>query len=133
MSSLSVFRHVFTLAYTFSNLFFALISLCKLSCFIHSEITSNMQECIRIYYSMFIRSSTCFERHTAHHQEHKNCTSSLWFYMRVRLLDVEVAGRCRVNLYGIYTYIYIYIYIYKHGKVSNKDPSHISTVEFNYI
>jgi hypothetical protein len=52
-----------------------------------------MQQCTRIYYSMFIWSLACFERHTAHHQELKNCTGSLWFYIRVRLLDVEVAGR----------------------------------------
>jgi len=50
-----------------------------------------MQECIRIYYSMFIWSSTCFKQQTAHHQELKNCISSLWCYMCVRLLDVEVA------------------------------------------
>jgi len=48
-----------------------------------------MQQCIRIYYSMFIWSSTCFERHTAHHQELKNCTSSLWFYIRGRFLDQQ--------------------------------------------
>jgi len=52
---------------------------------IHTKITNKMQQCIRIYYSMFIWSSTCFERHTAHRQEPKNCTSEV--------LDVEVAGR----------------------------------------
>jgi len=31
---------------------------------------------------MFINCSTCFERHTAHHQELKNCNLSLWFYIR---------------------------------------------------
>jgi len=29
---------------------------------------------------MFLNFSTCFERHTAHHQELKNCNCSLWFY-----------------------------------------------------
>jgi len=43
-----------------------------------------MQQCIRIYYSMLIWSSTCLERHTAHHQEPKNWISSLWFYICVR-------------------------------------------------
>jgi hypothetical protein len=60
---------------------------------IHTEITNKMQQCISIYYSVFIWSSTCFERHTAHHHELKNSTSSLWFYIHVRVLDVEVAGQ----------------------------------------
>jgi hypothetical protein len=34
------------------------------------EITNKMQPCNRIYYSKTsIEGSTCFERHTAHHQE----------------------------------------------------------------
>jgi len=65
-----------------------------------------MQQCIRIYYSMFIWSSTCFERHTAHHQELKNCTSSPWFYIRVRLLDVEVdADSVQLNVQQPQTYV----------------------------
>jgi hypothetical protein len=32
---------------------------------------------------MFLNSSTCFQRHTAHHQELKNCNCSLWFYIRL--------------------------------------------------
>jgi hypothetical protein len=31
--------------------------------------SNKMQQCIKIYYSIFILSSTCFGRHTAHHQE----------------------------------------------------------------
>jgi hypothetical protein len=31
---------------------------------------------------MFLNCSTCFGRHTAHHQEFKNCNFSLWFYIR---------------------------------------------------
>jgi len=38
---------------------------------VHTEIASKMQQCIKIYYSMFIWSSTCFGWHTAHHQELK--------------------------------------------------------------
>ena len=30
---------------------------------------------------MFLNCSTCFERHTAHRQELKNCNCSLWFYI----------------------------------------------------
>jgi len=32
-----------------------------------------------------VNCSTCFERHTAHHQELTNCNCSLWFYMRLWL------------------------------------------------
>jgi hypothetical protein len=34
---------------------------------------------------MFLNCSTCFERHTAHHQELKNCNYSIWFYIRLWL------------------------------------------------
>jgi len=34
---------------------------------------------------MFLNCSTCFERHTLHHQELKNCNCSLWFYIRLWL------------------------------------------------
>jgi hypothetical protein len=34
---------------------------------------------------MFLNCSTCFGRHSAHHQELKNCNCSLWFYTRLRL------------------------------------------------
>jgi len=34
---------------------------------------------------MFLNCSTCCERHTAHHQELKNCNCSLWFYIRLWL------------------------------------------------
>jgi len=35
-----------------------------------------MQQCIKIYYSMFIRSSSCFGRHAAHHQELKTALAA---------------------------------------------------------
>jgi hypothetical protein len=46
----------------------------------------------------FIYSSTCFGRPHAHHQEFKDCSSSLWFYRRsvvIAVLSVVVgpAGR----------------------------------------
>jgi len=34
-----------------------------------SRNTNKMQLCNRIYYSKVFKGSTCFERHTAHHQE----------------------------------------------------------------
>jgi hypothetical protein len=45
---------------------------------IHNKIANKMQQCITIYYFMFIYGSMCFGLHTAHHRE-RNCTSSLWF------------------------------------------------------
>ena len=33
--------------------------------------SNKMQQCIKMYYSIFIWSSTCFGRHTAHYQEPK--------------------------------------------------------------
>jgi len=38
---------------------------------IHTEKSNKMQQCMKIYYSILIWSSTCFGRHTAHHQEPK--------------------------------------------------------------
>jgi hypothetical protein len=34
---------------------------------------------------MFLNCSTCFGRHTSHHQELKNCNCSFWFYIRLWL------------------------------------------------
>ena len=43
-----------------------------------------MQQCIKIYYSMFIWSSTCFGRHAAHHQELKTAPAASDFaYVKV--------------------------------------------------
>jgi len=42
---------------------------------IHTEKSNKMQQCINIYYFIFIWSSTCFGRHTAHHQEPKTAAS----------------------------------------------------------
>ena len=44
---------------------------------------------------MFLNCSTCFQRHTAHHQELKNCNCSLWFYIRLWLPAVVTAERKR--------------------------------------
>ena len=46
---------------------------------IHTEKSNKMQQCIIIYYSMFIRSSTCFGRHTDHHQEPKTALAAAGF------------------------------------------------------
>jgi hypothetical protein len=46
---------------------------------IHTEKSNKMQQCIKIYYSIFICSSTCFGRHIAHRQEPKTALA-LHFY-----------------------------------------------------
>jgi len=68
----------FTLWYYLSalNSFMIIQAAYKYSCPVHTEIANKMQQFIKIYYSMFIWSSTCFGRHTTRHQELKNCTSS---------------------------------------------------------
>ena len=53
---------------------------------IRTEIANKMQQCIKIYYSIFIWSSTCFGRHTAHHRELKTAPAASGFAY-VRLLD----------------------------------------------
>jgi len=50
-------------------------------------ITKKMRPCSRIIIPMCLNRSTCFERHTAHHQEPKNCNCSLWFYIRFWLSE----------------------------------------------
>jgi len=40
-----------------------------------------VQKSLQYYYLTFIYSSTCFGRPHALHQEHNNCSSSLWFYL----------------------------------------------------
>jgi len=45
----------------------------------HSKKSNKMQQCIRIYYSIFIWSSLCFGRHTAHHQEPKTALAASGF------------------------------------------------------
>jgi hypothetical protein len=47
---------------------------------IHKEKSNKMQKCIKnFYYSIFIWRSTCFGRHTAHHQEPKTALTASGF------------------------------------------------------
>jgi len=46
---------------------------------IHKELANKMQQCNKICYSTFIWSSTCFGRHTAHHQELKTALAASGF------------------------------------------------------
>jgi hypothetical protein len=46
---------------------------------VHTEKSNKMQQCIKIYYSIFIWSSTCFRRHTAYHQGPKTALAASGF------------------------------------------------------
>jgi hypothetical protein len=46
-----------------------------------------MQQFLQFIILTFIYSSTCFGRPHAHHQKLNDCSSSLWFYLRL----VEIA------------------------------------------
>jgi len=52
------------------------------------ETTNKMQTCNRIYYTKFIEGSTCFERHTAYHQELQTVFAASGLYTHV------VTARC---------------------------------------
>ena len=58
-----------------------------------------MQQFLKFfYYLSFKYSSTCFGHPYAHHQEHNNCSSSIWFYrwsvvVAVLLVMVEPVTR----------------------------------------
>jgi len=57
----------------------------------HSTIQINHQPdaaIFRFIILMFIYSSTCFGRSPSHHQELNDCSSSLWFYLRIVVIAV---------------------------------------------
>jgi len=74
---------------------------------IHTEIANKTQHCIKIYYSMFIWSSTCFGRHTSHHQELKTalaasgfaCVKGCW---TLWLLDADSVQQCIKIYYSMF-------------------------------
>ena len=47
-----------------------------------------MQQFLQFIILMFVYSCTCFGRSIAHHQELNDCNSSLWFYLRIVVIDV---------------------------------------------
>jgi len=47
-----------------------------------------MQQFLQFIILTFIYSSTCFGRPHARHQELNNCSSSLWFYIRIVVIAV---------------------------------------------
>jgi len=51
----------------------------------------------KFYYSIFIWNSTCFGRHTAHHQEHKTALAASGFFIRGKLLGRVFGGRCQAH------------------------------------
>jgi len=51
-----------------------------------------MKQCTEIYYSIFIWSSACFRRHTAHHQEPKTALAASG--LRTWKVVGRVVARC---------------------------------------
>jgi hypothetical protein len=47
-----------------------------------------MQQFFQFIILTFIYSSTCFWRPHTHHQELNNCSSNLWFYLRIVVIAV---------------------------------------------
>jgi hypothetical protein len=47
-----------------------------------------MKQFLQFIILTFIYTSTCFGRAHAHHQELNNCSSSLWFYLRIVVVAV---------------------------------------------
>jgi len=61
---------------------------------IHTEKSNKTRQCIKIYYSIFIWSSTCFGQHIAHHQEPKTALAASGFAY-VEGCWTVVAGCCQ--------------------------------------
>jgi len=61
--------------------------------------SNKMQQCIKIYYSIFIWSSTCFGRHTAHHQEPKIALAASGF---AYVEDCWTCGCWTLSFYAFY-------------------------------
>jgi hypothetical protein len=60
---------------------------------IHTEKCNHkLQQCIKIYYSIFIWSSACFGRHTTHQQEPKTALAASGLYTW-KVVGRVVAGR----------------------------------------
>jgi hypothetical protein len=47
-----------------------------------------VQQFLQFITLTFIYNSTCFGRPHAHHQERNNCSSNLWFYLRIAVIAV---------------------------------------------
>jgi hypothetical protein len=92
-------------------------------CSVHTEKSNKMQQCIKIYYSIFIWSSTCFGRHTAHHQEPKTAPAASGSAY------VEGCWMC-----GCWTLSgrFIIPYLYEAQHVSGDTPPIIRNVKLHY-
>ena len=52
---------------------------------------------------VLLNCSTCFGRHTAHHQELENCNCSLWFYIRLWFPVAAMAQPSHLSLKMLFT------------------------------
>jgi len=58
----------------------------------------------KFYYSIFIWSSTCFGRHTAHHQDPKTALAASGFFYTWKVIGRVVGGRCQAHVQQPSTY-----------------------------
>jgi hypothetical protein len=80
---------------------------------------------------MFLNCSSCFGRHTAHHQELKNCNCSLWFYIRFWLPAAAIKQLRNIGIINSTTRLHLVgffyeIYITMHGSINIKYKEDIS-------
>jgi len=61
---------------------------------IHTQKSNKMQQCIEIYYSIFIWSPTCFGRHTVLRQEPKTALAGSGLHTW-KVVGHVIAGRCQ--------------------------------------
>jgi hypothetical protein len=65
----------------------------------HRTIEINHQPDVTVFQFIiltFIYSSACFGRSPAHRQEHNDCRSSLWFYLRIVVIAMLCSWSCRL-------------------------------------
>ena len=69
-------------------------------CIVVQFIKKNPTRCnnvSKLYYSIFVWSSTCFRRHTAHHREPKTALAASGFLYVEGLFGRVVGGRCQAH------------------------------------
>jgi hypothetical protein len=88
---------------------------------VHTEKSNKMQQYIKIYYSLFIWSSTCFGRHTTHHQEPKTALAASGFAYVEGCLDMWLldAGQHLVGFFCMNILEYYWYMVFLHNLAFN--------------
>jgi len=108
---------------------------------IHTERANKMQQFIKIYYSIFIWSSTCFGRNTAHHQELKTALAASGFaYVKgcwtLRLLNADSSNGVTITRCCRYICLRSWCWVMAPPKYVEQFPDKINCVTlhlFGYI